>query len=141
SPGKRPLLRIHGELLSLNEFDLLNADTTKCLIEKSMSDAQLKEFKTEWELDYAIQLSDLSRFRVNAFHQTMGISAVFRFIPDTIPSFTQLGLPDVFKKLLNLSGGLIVVTGATGSGKTTTLAAMIHYINTHFSSHIITLED
>ncbi len=141
SPGKPPILRINGELFTLTEYDPLDVETIKLWVQQSMSPAQLHYFETEWELDYSFQLTDSARFRVNAFHQTTGISAVFRVIPSIIPTLEELGLPDTFKKLLHTSSGLILVTGATGSGKSTTLAAMIDYINAHFHSHIITLED
>ncbi len=107
----------------------------------SMTSEQIKKFESALELDFAIAIPGVSRFRVNAFQQARGVSAVFRVIPEAIPTLDQLNFPAVFKQLLNLSNGLILITGPTGSGKSTTLAAMVDYINTLQACHIITIED
>ncbi|HSW68901.1 MAG TPA: type IV pilus twitching motility protein PilT [Gammaproteobacteria bacterium] len=141
SPEKPPILRIHGELVFLTESGILSADKIKTWIYQTFSEDQLKEFEANWELDYALVLSDHTRFRINAYKQSDGIAAVFRYIPSLVPSMEQLGLPEIFKKILNAASGLVLITGATGSGKSTTLASMIHHLNAHENLHIITLED
>ena len=141
SPGLAPLMRINGELTPMTDHPPLDADAIKILIDNSMSAEQLKQFEKEWELDYAVSVPSVANFRVNAFHMNNGIAAVFRVIPDKIPTIDQLGLPPVFKDLLEMPNGLILVTGPTGSGKSTTLAAMVDYINARDASHIITIED
>ena len=103
--------------------------------------AELDIFETKHELDFSIFLPDIGGFRANIFHQQNGVSAVFRVIPVAIPTLEMLGTPPIIKEILDLSAGLILVTGPTGCGKSTTLAAMIDYINTNQQSHIITIED
>jgi twitching motility protein PilT len=141
SPHLSPLLRIDGDLKQLPEISALSADDTKKLIYSVMSKEQQAEFEKEWELDFAVTLPNVAGFRVNAFRQTHGIAAVFRIIPSKVPTLDSLNLPPVFKTLLNLPNGLILVTGPTGSGKSTTLAAMVDYINEREECHIITVED
>ena len=141
APNLPPMLRINGDLEPLageREFDKA---TLNDLIFSTMNAEQRAEFIKEYELDYAVTVPNVARFRVNAFYQTDGMAAVFRVIPEAIPSLDDLGLPPVFKKLLDLPNGLILVTGPTGSGKSTTLAAMIDYINMNQPEHIITIED
>ena len=141
SPGQPPIMRINGDLIPLQEHSSLDAETTKKMI-YSLFDARLKVvFESDWEVDLAIDLPNISRFRVNAFYQTNGIGAVFRVIPNKVPTLDELQMPAVFKKLLSLPNGLILVTGPTGSGKSTTLAAMVDYINMTQTCHIITIED
>jgi twitching motility protein PilT len=120
---------------------VLDANTTKSLILSIMSAAQQKQFENELELDFSVTLPNVAGFRVNAFNQNLGVAAVFRLIPEQIPTLDELDLPQVFKTLLDLPNGLILVTGPTGSGKSTTLAAMVDHINTQQASHIITVED
>jgi twitching motility protein PilT len=134
-------VRVNGDLVPLQESMILTPDDTKQLIYSALNPSQKKEFEERLELDLAYPLKDVARFRVNVFHQIHGTAGVFRMIPAEIPTLEQLGLPDVFKKLLELPNGLILVTGPTGSGKSTTLAAMIDYINKTESCHIITIED
>lgn len=141
SPGEPPILRIDGDLQSIKDMSPLDSDTTQSLIYSVMTSEQQKEFEKNWELDFAVELKDVSRFRVNAFRQSKGIAAVFRAIPEHVPSLDDLHMPDVFKKILGFPNGVILVTGPTGSGKSTTLAAMIDYINTNEACHIITIED
>jgi twitching motility protein PilT len=141
SPGQPPIFRIDGELIPSKDMPAMDAAATQSLIYSAMDDAQRKEFEKDWELDFAVMLRDLAGFRVNAFKQMNGVAAVFRLIPAKIPTLEQLNLPPVFKSLLELPNGLILVTGPTGSGKSTTLAAMVDYINTNQSNHIITVED
>ncbi len=141
APGMPPILRINGELEPSKEIPPLDAEAVKSLVYSSMDAEQKKEFETALELDYAVAVPSLARFRVNAFREINGISAVFRVIPEIIPTLEDLSLPPLFKKLVELPNGLILVTGPTGSGKSTTLAAMINYINENQPVHIITIED
>ena len=141
SAGMPPLLRIDGELVEMEGVSVLNAEEAKKIIYSVMSQDQQKELESALELDLAVLVPELSNFRVNVFYQANGMSAVFRAIPHKIPTLDELELPSVFKDLLQLSNGLILVTGPTGSGKSTTLAAMIDYINTNQACHIITIED
>jgi len=141
SPGQPPILRINGDLLPIKELPILDPETTKNFIYSFFNEKQKQEFETTWEIDFAIELPHVSRFRVNAFHLANGIAAVFRVIPETVPTLDQLEMPAIFKEILDLPNGLILVTGPTGSGKSTTLAAMVDYINTKQSCHIITIED
>ena len=141
SAGLPPILRIDGELAPVKDLAALSADETKDLIYTTMTKDQQNEFETALEVDFATEVKNVARFRVNAFHQAHGPAAVFRVIPEKIPTLDELDLPPVFKQLLELPNGLILVTGPTGSGKSTTLAAMVQYINATSTSHIITIED
>lgn len=141
SAGLPPMLRVDGELAAIEGMAALDKDTTRQLIYSVMTPEQQKEFEVKFELDFATAISDLARFRVNAFYQANGMAAVFRVIPSVVPTLEGLNLPPVFKSLLDLPNGLILVTGPTGSGKSTTLAAMVDYINVNQASHIITIED
>lgn len=141
SPGLFPLMRIQGDLNSLREYQPLTSDETKRLVYSVMDEQQKNRFEKELELDFAVQIPNLSGFRVNVFKQMNGIAAVFRVIPEKVPTLEQLNLPVLFKELLTLRNGLILVTGPTGSGKSTTLAAMVDYINRNRSVHVITIED
>ena len=141
SPGQPPILRIDGELVPLQDLPHLSDHETKTLISSIMTIEQQKQFEEMWELDFGIILPDLASFRVNAFKQINGMAAVLRLIPEEVPTLDSLDLPPIFKKLVDLPNGLILITGPTGSGKSTTLAGMVDYINTHQASHIITIED
>ena len=140
-PNLPPLMRINGDLIVAEGFAPLPAETSKRLIYSALTENQLRDFETNLVLDLAIYLPKLGNFRVSVLHQIHGIAAVFRIVPSTIPTFEELSLPALFKRLLALSHGLILVTGPTGSGKSTTLAAMLNYINENQASHIITIED
>lgn len=141
SPGQPPIIRIDGDLIAIQDHPILESQTTKTMIYSLLSPKETETLEKEWELDLAIEIPHVSRFRVNAFQQSKGIAAAFRVIPSIVPTLEELNMPDVFKRLLELPNGLILVTGPTGSGKSTTLATMVDYINTHESSHIITIED
>lgn len=141
SPGLPPMLRISGELEPLADKPALKAEEIKTLVYHAMDTEQQQTFEKEFELDFATELPSVARFRVNAFHQMNGIAAVFRVIPEKTPTLEELNLPNQFKRLLELPNGLILVTGPTGSGKSTTLAAMVDYINSTQNCHIITIED
>ncbi len=141
SPGMPPLIRVDGDLVPLPETPVLDTDTIKNLMYSMMEKTQQQEFEKELEIDFALNIQNVAGFRVNLFFKLNGMAAVFRVIPSEIPTLDELNLPPVFKQLLNLPNGLILVTGPTGSGKSTTLAAMVDYININQESHIITLED
>ncbi len=141
--GQPPILRRDGALAPLEETAALDDIQLLAVLNKVASHApdKLSHFHAAGDLDIAYQDEDLPRFRVNAYRQRGAISFAFRVIPKTVPSFEQLNLPGGVKKLAEEHRGLILVTGATGSGKTTTLAAMIDYMNRNRQQHIITIED
>ncbi len=141
TPGQPPIVRINGDLIPIKDVPIQDSEATKQLIYSIMDNEQQKEFEKALEFDFGIVVSDVAGFRVNAFHELNGIAAVFRVIPEKVPTLDQLEMPPVFKQLLDLPNGLILVTGPTGSGKSTTLAAMVDHINTNQTSHIITIED
>ncbi len=140
-PDQPPMIRIDGELSPIKDMPALSAEETKYLIYSAMTPEQQQTFETHLELDMAASFPHIGHFRVSALHQLRGVAAAFRIIPEEIPTFEQLELPAVIKSLLSLHHGLILVTGPTGCGKSTTLAAMVDYINSMRSSHIITIED
>src|SRR5512140_1565203 len=140
SAGLPPMLRLHGEMTPL-ELPALSRDELHLLIYDIMTDTQKKTFEERKELDFAIELQGVCRFRVNTFVQRRGEGAVFRVIPAEIKSFKDLGLPPVLADMTMRERGLVLVTGPTGSGKSTTLAAMVDYINLKRRAHIITIED
>ena len=140
SAGEAPMMRVHGELYRV-DAPALSAEEAHRLIFDTMNDAQRRTFQDKLEVDFAFALDDTLRFRVNAFVQNRGEGAVFRSIPHKIPRFEDLGLPPVAKALCDEEKGLVLVTGPTGSGKSTTLAAMLDYINETMQGHILTLED
>ncbi len=140
SAGEPPVIRIHGEMTKV-DLPALDKEDVHNMIYDILSDFQRKVFEEHLELDFSFGLGDLARFRVNVFKQHRGESAVFRTIPNKIPTFDQLSLPRVFKDIAGLEKGLVLVTGPTGSGKSTTLAAIIDYINDTVKEHILTIED
>ncbi len=139
--GIPPCVRIHGEIQQLSEYPPLTPKDTRSLIYSIMTDAQKHKFEENWELDFSFGIKGLARFRANVFMQKGAVAGVFRIIPYEIKSFEELGLPPVVKELTKLPNGLILVTGPTGSGKSTTLATMIDEINKTRKEHIITIED
>jgi twitching motility protein PilT len=140
SAGSPPILRLHGEMHPLETPPYTN-EQCQALIFEILSEKHKKEFVEKWELDTSYFIPNVGRFRINVFMQRRGMGGVFRVIPEKIKSMTELGLPDVLYDMINCSRGLILVTGPTGSGKSTTLAAMIDHINTNEKSHILTIED
>ncbi|HMF56818.1 MAG TPA: type IV pilus twitching motility protein PilT [Pyrinomonadaceae bacterium] len=136
-----PQVRIDGHLRPLESYKLLTSADTKQLAYSVLTDAQKHRFEENLELDFSFGVKGLSRFRANIFNQRGAVGAVFRAIPYEIKSFETLGLPSVVKELCNKPRGLILVTGPTGSGKSTTLAAMIDKINIERHEHILTIED
>lgn len=138
--GAPPYLRLHGNMVPLN-YKELSAQDSQGLIFEILSEKQKKAFIEKWELDLAYTLPGIGRFRCNIFMQRKGLGAVFRIIPEKIKSATELNLPPSIIELIDADRGLVLVTGPTGSGKSTTLAAMIHEINLTREAHIITIED
>lgn len=141
STGNPPINRIHGEMAPINNSLILSGEDIKHMLYSIMTDQQRSDYERELELDFSIAFGDEMRFRVNAFNTIWGPAAVFRTIPTKILSLEDLNAPSVFKDLTKLHKGLILVTGPTGSGKSTTLAAIVDYINANQSKHIITIED
>ncbi len=139
--GSAPGLRIHGELVPLNDIPPLSKDDTERLVSSMMTESHKGIFTENNDLDFAYNYSDLYRFRVNAYVQRDSIGAVLRMIPMDIPSIDSLGLPEVLKEIAMKKRGLILVTGPTGSGKSSTLAAMVDHINTNKRCNIVTMED
>src|SRR4030081_2027885 len=135
-----PQIRVHGHLVPLDLPQMTPAET-KQLAYSVMTDSQKHRFEESLELDFCFGLKGLARFRANVFNQRGATAAVFRLIPFEIKSFNQLGLPAVVSKLCDKPRGLVLVTGPTGSGKSTTLAAMIDKINSERHDHIMTIED
>lgn len=140
SAGLPPLIRVDGEMRRLNVPEM-DHKQVHALIYEIMNDRQRKEYEENLETDFSFEISGLSRFRVNAFVQNRGAAAVLRTIPSKVLTLDELGAPDIFKDIINQPTGIVLVTGATGSGKSTTLAAMIDYINSHKREHILTIED
>ncbi|MGO3543193.1 MAG: type IV pilus twitching motility protein PilT [Pseudomonas helleri] len=140
SAGVAPMLRVDGDI-QRSDLPVLAPAAVRELIHSVMNSAQRSAFESAHEADFSYAVPGLGRFRVNAFEQQRGAGAVFRSITSQVPSLEGLGLGEVFKGLCGLSQGLVLVTGATGSGKSTTLAAMIDHINATRQQHILTIED
>jgi twitching motility protein PilT len=149
--GMMPVLRLNGSLLGLSDIDKegicasmfkkLTPQDTKQMVKEIMDEVQYKYFEDAGEIDFSYSIPGVGRFRVNAFKQRCSVAIAIRLIKNEIPSIKSLGLPDVVADLARRPKGLVLVTGPTGSGKSTTLAAMVDLINTEYSYHIITLED
>ncbi len=140
TPQHTPCIRLNGEIGPVMERSLSGNDI-QAMLYSIFTDTQRAAFERDLELDFAIQFGEDMRFRVNAFTTIKGPAAVFRSIPTQVYSLAQLGLPDIFYKLTELNKGLILVTGPTGSGKSTTLAAILNEINKNYKKHILTIED
>ena len=138
--GNVPIIRHEGELLPLPFRVLSELETSRFLLE-ILSEEQRAEFEKKRELDLVYELPGVARFRANVFVQSHGLGAVFRVIPNALPTMEQLGLPSAVKRLTLLNNGLVLVTGPTGSGKTTTLCAMVDEINKTSERHVISIED
>jgi len=141
APGSPPRIRIMGDLVPLNEYGILTPADTKRLIYSVLTDIQKKRLEEDWELDFSFGIKGVARFRGNAYFQRQSLAAAFRLIPFEIPSFDKLGLPKVIESFAHKDKGLVLVTGPTGSGKSTTLASLLKIINDTYSYHIITIED
>jgi twitching motility protein PilT len=135
-----PQVRVHGELQRL-QLPQMTASETKQLVYSVLTDAQKKRFEESMELDFSFGIRGLARFRCNVFQQRGAVGAVYRLIPEKIRAFGELGLPSVLNNLADRPRGLVLITGPTGSGKSTTLAAMLDKINSERHGHILTIED
>ncbi|MCP4952917.1 type IV pilus twitching motility protein PilT [Arenicellales bacterium nBUS_48] len=135
-----PLIRIDGDIRRI-KVDSLSSSLVHDMIYDIMLDSQRKEFEERWETDFAFELPNIARFRVNAFNQARGPAAAFRAIPTEVLSLDTINAPSIFRTLSDKHRGLVLVTGPTGSGKSTTLAAMIDYVNRNHKGHILTIED
>ncbi|MCI5209388.1 MAG: type IV pili twitching motility protein PilT, partial [Candidatus Electrothrix sp. ATG2] len=138
--GFPPMLRLRGELVPLDE-PVLTAESNEKILFEILDEDQQKTIKEHRDFDKAYALEDVGRFRCNFFYQRRGIGAVFRIIPAKILTVDQLNLPDVVRSFANYQRGMVLVTGPTGSGKSTTMAAIIDLINDTHAKHIITIED
>lgn len=138
--GLPPMMRVRGELKDMS-YPRLMPEDTKAAIYSIMSHEQRQKFEETGDIDFAYTISNIGRYRVNAFRQRGSVACVMRVVGTTIPSPEELGIPESVVELYNKKRGLVLVTGPTGSGKSTTLASLIDKINTNRSSHVITLED
>lgn len=139
--GRPPMLRIYGELVPISGEIELNSSMIQELVTPMLDEPHQKILDEKGQVDFSYGIPDLGRFRVNLFRQRGAVAGVMRLIPTQIPDFDVLGIPEVVKTFADKSRGLVLMTGPTGSGKTTTLASLIDIINTNRSCHIITLED
>jgi twitching motility protein PilT len=142
STGMSPIVRIDGDLMPIENLPVLEEEDVKTILKAILPERRLQELSEKFSIDLSLSLEGVpGRFRVNIFYQLRGLSVVFRVIPEKILTLEELGLPKVLKKFCEYSQGLVLVTGPTGTGKSTTLAAMIDYINKTRPQHIITIED
>jgi len=141
TPGVPPMIRDKGRIRAMEGFPVLNTQQTREVVYGILNDDQRKRFEVEQQLDFAYAIPQVARFRVNCFFQRGAVSAAFRLIPHEIPSLDSLGVPPVLRELTQKPRGFVLVTGPTGSGKSTTLAAMIDAINLDREDHILTIED
>ena len=140
SAGESPMVRIHGDMKRV-KMPALTTEQTTAMIYDIMGDSQRKVFEEKSDIDFSMQLGEVARFRVNVFRQNRGVGAVFRKIPTRVLTLEELGMPSILAQLSRKEKGLILVTGPTGSGKSTTLAGMINLINEELEGHILTIED
>jgi len=140
SAGVQPMIRVDGDMRRINLPAMEHKDVHD-MVYDIMNDRQRKEYEEHLETDFSFEVPDLARFRVNAFNHNRGAAAVFRTIPSDILSLEQLNAPAIFKDIAMTPRGIVLVTGPTGSGKSTTLAAMVDYVNDNISGHILTIED
>jgi twitching motility protein PilT len=140
SAGEPPMIRIHGDLKKL-DHPAMSREEVHALVYDIMGDAQRKTFEETHECDFSFEMGAIARFRVNVFLQRRGEGAVFRTIPTKIQTLDELGMPPILRQLCDKEKGLILVTGPTGSGKSTTLAAMVDDLNSTYEGHILTIED
>ena len=140
STGNPPMLRIHGDLVRI-DAPPLESDDLKALVYEIAPETKIKAFEETGDVDFGYEFPGFARYRANFLNQKNGIAAVFRLIPSKVLTMEELGLPPVLKRFASLKKGLVLVTGPTGSGKSTTLAAMVDYANLHRKDHIITVED
>lgn len=141
STGSKPILRINGDLVLIEEHVVINKKTAESYLLEIMNDEQKKNFEKNLDIDFSLDLEDIARFRANIYVQKNGIAAAFRVIPPSVVSLDELGHPQQLKKITQMKNGLVIITGPTGSGKSTTMAAVVNEINEKQSKHIITIED
>jgi twitching motility protein PilU len=134
------MIKIDGKIMPVNQVELSPKMVRQAALEL-MNETQLEQFTRDLEIDFAISEAGLGRFRVNVFHQRGNVAMVLRFITPELPQLEELGMPEILKDMIMLRRGLILMVGASGSGKSTTLAAMIDYRNKNSASHIVTIED
>ena len=139
--GSHPQIRCRGELVPLSELSILGPEDTQRIISEILTPAQAQVLDERHQVDFAFAIDDRARCRVNVYHQREGMAAALRLLPLRIRSFEELGLPPIVQQLAERPRGLVLVTGSTGCGKTTTLAAMLDKINTDRAGHILTIED
>jgi twitching motility protein PilT len=140
SAGLPPMIRVHGDVRRINLPALAHKDVHG-MVYDIMNDQQRKQYEEFFETDFSFEIPNLARFRVNAFNQNRGAAAVFRVIPSKVLTLDELNCPKIFKDISNQPRGIVLVTGPTGSGKSTTLAAMVDYVNENEYGHILTVED
>jgi twitching motility protein PilT len=141
TPGIPPVLRVRGQITPMDGYPPLTAQHTRDVVYSILNDDQRKRFENNKSLDFAYAIPGVARFRVNTYFQRGAISAALRHTPDQIPDLEELGLPPVIREFTKKPRGFVVVTGPTGSGKSTTLASMVHIINHEREEHILTIED
>jgi twitching motility protein PilT len=141
TPGVPPVLRVRGRITPLDDYPVLNPQDTREIVYSILNDSQRKKFENQQQLDFAYAIPNVARFRVNCFFQRGSISAAFRHIPTEIQGLDTLGLPSVLQDFCRKPRGFVLVTGPTGSGKSTTLASMVDLINGEREEHILTIED
>ncbi len=139
--GSKPVLRINGDLVLIEEHAVMTKKMAEEYILEIMTEDQKKYFAQNLDIDFSIDIENIARFRVNTFAHRKGIGAAFRTVPEVVYSIDELGLPEQVKKIPNFRNGLVIVTGPTGSGKSTTMAAIVNEINQSSTQHIITVED
>lgn len=139
--GSKPIIRINGELITVDEHEVMTKEIAEDYIFDAMTEVQKKTFLEKMDLDFALEIPEVARFRVNVFYQRKGVGAIFRFIPTAIKTMAELDLPQQLKRIPEFENGIVLVTGPTGSGKSTTLAALVNEINSVQKQHIITIED
>ncbi|MBA3326975.1 MAG: type IV pilus twitching motility protein PilT [Solirubrobacterales bacterium] len=139
--GARPTVRVRGRLTALEDYPVLTTEQTREIVYAILSNDQRQRLETDWQIDFAYSIPGRARFRVNAYYQRAAIGAAFRLIPFAIKSVAELGLPPAIHDLANKPRGFVLVTGPTGSGKSTSLAAVVDEINSTREEHIMTIED
>ena len=138
--GEPPKIRMHGDIMAIRA-EPISHDEAKRMLSEVCGPRNWELFEQHGDLDFAYQMDEHSRFRSNYFKQSEGYGAAFRLIPTKISTLEELGIPQVVKKFAHLRGGLVLVTGPTGSGKTTTQAALVDFINENFARHVVTIEE
>ncbi len=141
STGSKPILRINGDLVAIEDHPVLTKKMAEEYLLEILTDVQKKKFEQTLDLDFSLEIENIGRFRTNMFVQRKGISAVFRIIPENVYTLDELALPQQIKQMAQFRQGLVIITGPTGSGKSTTLAALVNEINEKQSKHIISIED